>query len=98
MTTTMRTIRIRQAAIDRRWQLVWAAWVSGFAVAEWAAVRSGNPKAPLSYFLRHSLGVSYHPIYRRAGQAVAGGTLVWFCAHIWGTLPTELPPIETLID
>jgi hypothetical protein len=83
MTTTQTWTQ--QAATDRRWRLTWAAWVGAFAVAEWAAVRSGNPKAPLSYFLRTSLGVSvsYHPVHRKVGQVVAGGAIVWLVVHLY---------------
>lgn len=68
---------------DRHWRTLWAGWVVYFAATEYAALRSGNPKAPLSYFLRHTLGIPYSPMRRRAGQAALGAGMVWFIGHLY---------------
>lgn len=90
----MTTTQTRRVATDRRWEYVWAGWIGYFAVAEWAALRSGNRRAPLSYFLRTTLGVAKNPVHSKVGQVVAGGALVWLVVHLWA----ELPPPEKLID
>lgn len=71
---------------DQAWAAAWAVWVAYFAAVEYAAVRSGNRRAPLSYFLRHALGVRREGWHRRAGQVVAGGAFVWLAQHL-----VELP-------
>ena len=68
---------------DRHWRTVWAGWVAYFAVAEYAAIKSGNTKAPLSYFMRHTLGVPYSPAHRRAGQIAFGAGIVWLVSHLY---------------
>lgn len=67
---------------DQRWALAWTGWVIYFAVVERAAIKSGNRRAPLSFFLRHTLGVGRHPWHRRAGQVAAGGAFVWLVNHL----------------
>lgn len=67
---------------DQRWAAAWTAWVVYFAIVERAALKSGNRRAPLSYFLRHTLGYRRHPWHRRAGQALAGGAFVWLINHL----------------
>lgn len=78
--------RKRPAWTDQEWAVAWGAWVLYFAAVEWAAIRSGNHRAPLSYFLRHALGVRREGWHRRAGQVVAGGAFVWLAQHL-----VELP-------
>ena len=74
---------MQQKQIDAAWRTVWAGWVVYFGVAEWAALRSNNPKAPLSYFLRHTLGIRHTPMHRRAGQVAFGAGIVWLVAHLY---------------
>lgn len=69
--------------IDRRWSLLWTGWVSYFAVAEYYALKSKDPKAPLSYYLRHALGVPRSPVHRRAGYVALGSGVVWLVQHIY---------------
>lgn len=71
---------------DRHWAIAWTAWLVYFAVVERAAIRSGNRRAPLSYYLRHALGMSRKPWHKRLGQFVAGGGIVWLLQHL-----AELP-------
>ncbi len=67
---------------DQRWAIAWTLWVLYFAAVERAAIKSGNRRAPLSYFLRHLLGVSRQPMHKAAGQVVAGGAFVWLVNHL----------------
>lgn len=67
---------------DKKWAAVWGGWVAYFVVAEHLAIKSENGKAPLSYFLRHALGVPHSSWHRRAGQVVAGGAFVWLVQHL----------------
>lgn len=69
--------------IDRRWSLVWTGWVGYFAAAEYVALKSKDPKAPLSYYLRHALGVPRTPMHRRAGYVALGSGVVWLVQHIY---------------
>lgn len=68
---------------DRYWRTVWGTWIIYFGVAEWAALRSGNRKAPLSYFLRHSLGIPYGQAHQWAGRMVLGAGVIWLCSHLY---------------
>lgn len=68
---------------DRRWRNVWAGWVVYFAVAEYAALKTDDPKAPLSYFIRHTLGIPGAPAHRRAGQIAFGAGIVWLVTHLY---------------
>jgi hypothetical protein len=68
--------------IDWRWAAVWSGWIAYFAIAERAAIKSSNPQAPLSYFLRHGLGIPHSQWHRHAGQAIAGGAFVWLVQHL----------------
>lgn len=67
----------------RRWRAAWSGWIAYFAVTEYIAVKSGDPKAPLSYYLRHTLGVPRSPLHRRAGQVAFGAGVVWLVHHIY---------------
>lgn len=67
---------------DARWAAAWSAWVLYFAAVERAAMKSGNPRAPLSHFLRHVMGVNRQPWHRALGQVVAGGAFVWLISHL----------------
>lgn len=67
---------------DRKWAAAWTAWLVYFAAVERAAIKSGNPKAPLSFYLRHALGVRRQPWHKHAGQVVAGGAIVWVLQHL----------------
>jgi hypothetical protein len=69
--------------VEGRWKLVWAGWVIYFAVAERQALKSKDPRAPLSYFLRHTLGIPRSPVHRRAGQVAFGAGIVWLVAHLY---------------
>jgi hypothetical protein len=71
------------AETDRDWALVWTAWVAYFGIAEYYALRSKNPRAPLSYYLRHSLGIPRSPLHRKAGQVALGAGVVWFVTHLY---------------
>lgn len=68
---------------DRTWRTVWAGWVTYFAVAEYCALKTKNPKAPFSYYLRHSLGIPRKPLHRRAGQVIFGAGIVWLIGHLY---------------
>lgn len=68
---------------DRRWRAVWASWIGYFAVAEYAALKSRNPKAPLSYFMRTTLGVRHHPLHHRAGQCAFAASVIWLATHLY---------------
>lgn len=74
---------MRYGLNDRHWRAIWATWVAYFAAAECAALRSGNRKAPFSYFMRTTLGVRRHPVHHRAGQVVFGAGIVWLLAHLY---------------
>ena len=65
------------------WATVWAAWATGFAVAEYYALKHGNPKAPLSHHLRRTLGIRKRPAYRYAGQVAFGASIVWLVDHLY---------------
>lgn len=71
-----------QSPPDWRWAAVWGGWALYFALAERAALKSNNPQAPLSYFLRQALGIAHSPWHRRAGRIVAGGAFVWLIEHL----------------
>lgn len=71
------------AEIDRRWGLVWTGWVAYFGAAEYVALRSKDPKAPLSYYLRHSLGIPRPGLHRRAGYVALGAGAVWLIQHLY---------------
>lgn len=73
---------MRSPSTDLRWAVVWGGWVTYFALAERAAIKSKNPQAPLSYFLRQALGIAHSPWHRRAGRIVAGGAFVWLIEHL----------------
>lgn len=68
---------------DKQWKLIWGAWAAYFAVAEYYALKSKNPKAPLSYFLRKTLGVPHTVAHRRAGRIALGGGVVWLIEHLY---------------
>lgn len=68
---------------DRHWRAVWAGWVVYFATAEYVAIRSNNHKAPLSYFLRHTLGIRRSPLHRRAGQVAFISGFAWLAHHLY---------------
>lgn len=68
---------------DRNWSLVWTTWAVFFCVAEYYAIKSKNPKAPLTYYLRNSLGIPRSPMHRRAGQVALGGGVVWLVQHLY---------------
>jgi hypothetical protein len=65
------------------WRTIWALWVAYFGVAEYLALKSKNPKAPLSYFLRRSLGIRHRPLHQRAGQMALGAGVVWLISHLY---------------
>jgi hypothetical protein len=71
------------AETDRRWALVWTGWVAYFGAAEYYALRTKDPKAPLSYYLRHSLGIPHSPMHRRAGYVTLGAGVVWLVQHLY---------------
>lgn len=72
------------AQIDRRWSMVWTGWVAYFGVAEYVALKSKDPKAPLSYYLRHALGVPKPDhLHRRAGYVALGAGVVWLVQHLY---------------
>jgi hypothetical protein len=69
--------------IDPRWSAVWTGWAVYFGVAEYIALKSKDPKAPLSYYLRHALGVPRTPVHRRVGYVALGSGVVWLITHIY---------------
>lgn len=71
------------AEVDRRWAVVWSGWVAYFGVAEYVALRSKDPKAPLSYYLRHALGIPRASLHRRAGQIAFASGVVWLAVHLY---------------
>jgi hypothetical protein len=68
---------------DAQWRTAWAIWIIYFAVAEYAANKSGDPKAPLSFFLRHTLGIPRTSWHRRAGYVALGSGVVWTVQHLY---------------
>lgn len=68
---------------DEHWSAIWAAWIAYFVAAERAALKSGNRKAPLSYFLRRALGTHHKPLHRYAGQIAMGAGVVWLVDHLY---------------
>jgi len=77
---------IREVDVDsaaRRWAMIWGTWITAFAIAEYQALRTGQPEAPLSYHARYVLGVRHEsPVRRRVGQiALVSGT-AWLAAHL----------------
>lgn len=68
---------------EQKWAAVWGGWVGFFAVAEWMAMRSEAPDAPLSHHLRRSLGIGGKPVHRTAGQVAMGTGVVWLVAHLY---------------
>jgi hypothetical protein len=68
---------------DWQWQTTWTAWVGYFAVAEYLALKSKDPKAPLSYYMRHTLGIPRSPVHRWAGQVTLGAGVVWLVQHLY---------------
>jgi len=68
---------------DDQWSAIWAAWIAYFVAAERAALKSGNRKAPLSYFLRRALGTHHKPLHRYAGQVAMGAGVVWLIDHLY---------------
>lgn len=74
---------MESTSTDWRWGALWGVWVGYFAVAEYAALKSTNPKAPLSFFLRHTLGVPHSKAHRRIGQVAFGSGVVWLVSHIY---------------
>lgn len=74
------------------WTFVWGAWIAYFAAAEYTALRSGDPEAPLCHVLRSTLGIRHpHPVARTAGQIALGAGIVWFVAHLYEEYPL-VPP------
>lgn len=69
--------------IDRRWSMVWTGWVAYFGVAEYIALKSKDPKAPLSYYIRHALGVPRTPAHKTVGMMALGAGVVWLVTHIY---------------
>lgn len=68
---------------DRAWRAAWTGWVVYFGVVEYYALKSRNPKAPLSYYMRHTLGIPRSPMHRRAGQVAFGAGIVWIIQHLY---------------
>ncbi len=64
---------------EKRWRALWLAWVAAFAVAETAAIRSGDPHAPLSHHARKALRASDH----WAGSLVILGGAAWLTHHLF---------------
>lgn len=80
----MRSMKTKTLGMnDRHWRMIWAGWIAYFAVAEYAALKAENPKAPFSYFMRHTLGIKQHPMHQRAGQVVFGAGIVWLVSHLY---------------
>lgn len=68
---------------DRRWSAVWTGWVVYFGIAEYVALKTKDPKAPLSYYLRHALGIPRTSVHRRAGYVALGAGVVWLVQHLY---------------
>jgi hypothetical protein len=66
-----------------RWAAVWAGWGAYFVAAEYVALRSGHPDAPLSSHLRFLLGVKKQSRHTRAGQVAAAVGAVWLADHLY---------------
>ncbi|WP_369199153.1 hypothetical protein [Streptomyces djakartensis] len=66
-----------------RWAAIWAAWGAYFAAAEYVAVRSKHPDAPLSSHLRLILGVKKQSRHTRAGQVAAAAGVIWLADHLY---------------
>jgi hypothetical protein len=68
---------------EHKWRLAWGAWVAAFVVAETIALRSGHPQAPMTYHMRHTLGVRRGPAHRALGQLAYGAGIGWLALHLW---------------
>ncbi len=68
---------------DDGWRFVWGFWVLYFGTAEYIALKTNDPKAPFSYFMRRSLGIRHKPLTRRAGQMALGAGIVWLISHLY---------------
>lgn len=66
-----------------RWAAVWAGWAVYFGVAEYVALRSGSPDAPLSSHLRFLLGTQKRSQHTRAGQVAAAAGVIWLADHLY---------------
>lgn len=65
---------------EKKWRLVWAAWVGAFVVAETIALRSGDEKAPFSHHMRKALAAEKSSY----GQVVMLSGTAWLHRHIFG--------------
>jgi hypothetical protein len=76
----------------KKWRAVWVGWVTYFAVAEIVAVRSKENHAPLSYHMRHALGIRKRPVHYRSGQVALASGAVWLVHHLYrGAVEHGLP-------
>jgi hypothetical protein len=66
-----------------QWAAVWAAWACCFAVAEYIAVKSRHPDAPLSAQCRRVLRSHEHVVQRTLGQVTLACGFAWFVRHIY---------------
>jgi len=76
------------SSTEKRWAVVWGAWVAAFAVAETVAVRSGQPEAPLSHHARRVLLARRS----RAGALLIAGGAAWLTVHLFGEVDTASLP------
>jgi hypothetical protein len=67
----------------RKWATIWVGWGVYFATAEYVALRSGHPNAPLSSHLRTILGAKKKSRHTRAGQLIAAASIAWLADHLY---------------
>ncbi len=66
-----------------KWSLVWAGWVTYFAVAEYVAIKTDEYDAPLTAHMRYVLGAKRQPAHRTAGQVVLATGVIWLVDHLY---------------
>jgi hypothetical protein len=66
-----------------KWAVIWAGWCGYFAAAEYIAVRSQHPDAPLCAHLRTVLGTRSHRTHKLTGALSLAAFLTWFVPHLY---------------
>lgn len=68
---------------EDKWAAVWATLFVAGAAAEYVAIRSGDPRAPLSHHMRRALGIRKKAAHQRLGQVAFGAGFVWLIEHLY---------------
>lgn len=74
----------------KKWAVVWGSWVAYFAVAETIALASNENDAPLSYHLRHVLGIKRGAAHRIGGEIAYSVAMVWLIDHLYKEVKNAL--------